>query len=73
MRALVCTSCRCTLESIEVANGRAMVICIACEGVGNADEIALGAALTAFEQPPRRRKREAARKPARTAELLDTH
>ena len=72
MRALVCTSCRCTLEHIEVGKGRAMVFCVACEGVGNADEIALGASLTVFEQPqPRRRPAKAA--PVKAAELLDTH
>ena len=78
MRVLVCTSCRCTLEQIEVANGRAVAICITCESIGNVHEIALGARATPFEQPPARRVKAVkaqtpAQKPVRAAALLDTH
>ena len=72
MRALVCVACRCELDRMEVGQGRAIVICLACEAIGHADEIALGARLIGIgDEAPRRspdaRRRASLRKPARPA------
>ncbi|MDI3468964.1 MAG: hypothetical protein OJF62_001027 [Pseudolabrys sp.] len=42
MRTLLCSYCRCELAQIQVANGRAVAVCLICEEVGNADEVAAG-------------------------------
>jgi hypothetical protein len=38
-RALLCFSCRCEVEPIEIAGGRVVVVCVACEAYGDAVEV----------------------------------
>lgn len=54
MATLLCSYCRCALEKVEVANGRAVVVCLICDEVGNADEIAAGGRLGPAAQFKRR-------------------
>jgi hypothetical protein len=42
MRALLCSYCRCELVQVQIANGRAVAVCLICDEIGNADEVAAG-------------------------------
>ena len=42
---LLCVSCRCEIERIDIAGGRAVAICVSCEAYGDAGELAAGVAL----------------------------
>jgi hypothetical protein len=54
MATPLCSYCRCALERIEVANGGAVVVCLICDEIGNADEVAAGARLRPAAQFKRR-------------------
>jgi hypothetical protein len=42
---LLCVSCRCEIERIDIAGGRAVAICVGCEAYGDAGELAAGVTL----------------------------
>jgi hypothetical protein len=44
-RIFSCVSCRAILEEIRLADGSLVVVCITCDTIGNAHEVALGASL----------------------------
>ena len=48
-RILCCVHCRAVLEEIMLADRSVVVVCIGCEMIGNAREVALGAPLIAAE------------------------
>jgi len=53
---LLCISCRCEIERVEIARGRIVAICIACDAYGDAAELVAGVRLAAAEPlPPRLR------------------
>ena len=52
---LICVSCRCEIERVEIAGGQVLAMCASCEGYADAGELAQGVALTAAEPPPERR------------------
>jgi hypothetical protein len=55
-RILCCRWCRIEYERIALADGRAAVICVACDLVGVAHEVEHGAQPAAGEPAPRRRR-----------------
>lgn len=56
MMRLHCMSCRCEIERVEIARGRIVAICLACEAYGDAAELVAGVRLAAAEPlPPRLR------------------
>ncbi len=57
-----CRFCRVEFETIKLAGSRAMVLCIACEQLGFADEIQFGAPLWAAEIGERRRRSDKKRR-----------
>jgi hypothetical protein len=59
-RALLCFSCRCEVERIEIAGGRVVVMCVACEAYGDAAEAAEGRSLGRPAQPSARARSAAA-------------
>jgi hypothetical protein len=56
-RVLLCIGCRCELTHLAIGNGGLVVVCIACETIGNAREIAEGQKLRPVAPTPRRRVR----------------
>ena len=52
---LICVSCRCEIERVEIAGGRVVAMCASCEGYADAAELAQGVELTAMEPLPERR------------------
>ena len=53
---LLCISCRCDIERIEIARGRIVAICVACDAYGDAAELVAGVRLAPAEPlPPRLR------------------
>jgi hypothetical protein len=52
---LICVSCRCEIERIEIAGGRVMAMCAGCEGYADAAEFAQGAPLSAVAPLPESR------------------
>ena len=52
---LICVSCRCEIERVEIAGGRVLAMCASCEGYADAAELAQGVTLTALEPLPERR------------------
>lgn len=51
MHVLACVECRCELERIPLASGRAVVVCLSCEMIGDEREVAHGAKLVPLEKP----------------------
>jgi hypothetical protein len=49
---LICVSCRCEIERVEIAGGRVLAMCASCEGYADAAELAQGVELTAMEPLP---------------------
>jgi hypothetical protein len=60
-RILVCIGCRCEIERIDVAGGRVVAICVACEGYGDAAEFEAGVPLTSLSPQRRANARESSR------------
>ncbi|MBV8792740.1 MAG: hypothetical protein JO237_11905 [Pseudolabrys sp.] len=54
MRELVCVSCQCELERVEIAGGRAVVICLECRQTGDEQDFMTGGQLFSMPQEPRR-------------------
>jgi hypothetical protein len=53
---LLCISCRCEIERVDIARGRIVAICVACEAYGDAAELVAGVRLAPAEPlPPRLR------------------
>ena len=53
---LLCISCRCHIERVEISRGRIVAICVACDAYGDAAELVAGVRLAASEPlPPRLR------------------
>ena len=53
---LLCISCRCQIERVDIARGRIVAICLACDAYGDAAELVAGVRLVAAEAlPPRLR------------------
>jgi len=52
---LICVSCRCEIERVEIAGGQVLAMCASCEGYADAAELAQGVGLTAIEPLPHRR------------------
>ena len=53
---LLCISCRCEIERVEIARGRIVAICVACDAYGDAAELVAGVRLAPAEKlPPRLR------------------
>ena len=52
---LICVSCRCEIERVEIAGGRVLAMCVSCEGYADAAELAQGVPLAAMEPLPERR------------------
>lgn len=52
---LICVSCRCEIERVEIAGGRVIAMCASCEGYADTSELAQGVALTPAEPLPARR------------------
>ena len=53
---LLCISCRCEIERVDIARGRIVAICLACDAYGDAAELVAGVRLAAAEPlPPRLR------------------
>jgi hypothetical protein len=52
---LTCVSCRCEIERVEIARGRVVAICAACEAFGDAAELAAGVSLRRPAPLPRLR------------------
>ena len=53
---LLCISCRCEIERVEIARGRIVAICLACDAYGDAAELVAGVRLSPAEPlPPRLR------------------
>jgi hypothetical protein len=46
---LLCIACRCEVERVEIARGRVVAVCVACEAYGDAAEMVAGVQLTAAE------------------------
>ena len=58
---LLCISCRCENERVDIARGRIVAICVACDAYGDAAELLAGVRLSpAAPLPPA--------KPAKSAE-----
>jgi hypothetical protein len=53
--ALICVSCRCEIERIEIAGGRGLAMCVSCEAYADAAEFAQGAPLSPVVPLPQRR------------------
>ena len=67
---LLCFSCRCENERVDIARGRIVAICVACDAYGDAAELVAGVRLAAAEPlPPRLRLVQSLpqRKPAKAA------
>ena len=56
-----CRVCRVELETVRFAGARAMVVCVACEQIGFADEVSHGAPLWDAEIGEIRRPRSKSR------------
>jgi hypothetical protein len=53
---LLCIGCRCEIESVDIARGRIVAICLTCDAYGDAAELAAGVRLNAAQPlPPRLR------------------
>ena len=53
---LLCISCRCEIERVDIARGRIVAICVACDAYGDAAELVAGVRLEPAEPlPPRLR------------------
>jgi hypothetical protein len=53
---LLCISCRCEIERVDIARGRIVAICAACDAYGDAAELVAGVRLGPAEPlPPRLR------------------
>ena len=53
---LLCISCRCHIEHVEISRGRIVAICVACDAYGDAAELGAGVRLAASQPlPPRLR------------------
>jgi len=53
---LLCISCRCEIERVDIARGRIVAICLACDAYGDAAELVAGVRLNPAEAlPPRLR------------------
>jgi hypothetical protein len=53
---LLCISCRCEIERVDIARGRIVAICLACDAYGDAAELVAGVRLSPAEPlPPRLR------------------
>ncbi len=53
---LLCISCRCEIERVDIARGRIVAICLACDAYGDAAELVAGVRLAPAEAlPPRLR------------------
>lgn len=53
---LLCISCRCEIERVDIARGRIVAICVACDAYGDAAELVAGVRLAPAEPlPPRLR------------------
>ena len=53
---LLCISCRCENERVDIARGRIVAICVACDAYGDAAELLAGVRLSpAAPLPPRLR------------------
>ena len=53
---LLCIGCRCEIESVDIARGRIVAICVACDAYGDAAELGAGVRLNAAQPlPPRLR------------------
>jgi hypothetical protein len=52
---LICLSCRCEVERIEIARGRGLAMCVSCEGYADAAEFAQGMPLNPASPLPQRR------------------
>ena len=53
---LLCISCRCEIERVDIARGRIVAICVACDAYGDAAELVAGVRLgPADPLPPRLR------------------
>jgi hypothetical protein len=53
---LLCISCRCEIERVDIARGRIVAICLACDAYGDAAELVAGVRLAPAEPlPPRLR------------------
>ena len=53
---LLCISCRCEIERVDIARGRIVAICVACDAYGDAAELVAGVRLGPAEPlPPRLR------------------
>jgi hypothetical protein len=53
---LICVSCRCEIERVEIADGRVLAMCASCEGYADAAELAQGVTLTPMERLPEQRR-----------------
>ena len=49
---LLCISCRCEVERIEIARSRVVAVCVACEAYGDAAELVAGVRLDPAERVP---------------------
>lgn len=52
---LICVSCRCEVERIEIARNRLVAVCAACQAYGDAAELVAGVRLSPAERIPRLR------------------
>lgn len=53
---MLCISCRCHIERVEIAGGRIVAICVACDAYGDAAELVAGVRMAAAQPlPPRLR------------------
>lgn len=52
---LICVACRCEVERVEIAHGRVVAVCAACEAYGDAAELVAGVSLKPAEPLPRLR------------------
>jgi hypothetical protein len=53
---LLCIGCRCEIEGVDIARGRIVAICLACDAYGDAAELMAGLRLNPAQPlPPRLR------------------
>ena len=53
---LLCIGCRCEIERVDIAGGRIVAICVACDAYGDAAELGAGVRLVPAQTlPPRLR------------------
>ena len=53
---LLCIGCRCEIERVDIAGGRIVAICVACDAYGDAAELGAGVRLVPAQAlPPRLR------------------